>query len=290
MLNCRVVALVAAFLAPSALSAEDARYVGSFRWESPNPSVGGLSGLELSEDGTRMIVISDDGDIFRTDLKRDEKGVITTGWVATKQQIRSEKGPLRKWQMDAEGIAVASDGRAYISFEGKHRVALVDLDTGIATDLEGHADFKEFQNNSALEALAIDATGTLYTLPERSGAIERPFPVYRFANGKWDQPFSVPRRGEYLPTGMDIGPDGRVYLLERWFRGIGFSSRVRRFDLGPNGLSGEVTLMETKLGTHDNLEGIAIWQDEGGLRMTLVSDDNFKPFQITEFVEYRLPE
>ncbi len=146
------------------------------------------------------------------------------------------------------------------------------------------------QNNSSLETLAIDAEGALYTLPERSGKLSRPFPVYRYRGGTWDQPFSIPRRPPYLPVGGDFGPDGKFYLLERHLNGIfGFQSRVRRFDLGPDQVTGEKILLETKTGTHDNLEGIAVWQDaEGFTRITMISDDNFKSFQRTEFVEYRL--
>ncbi len=81
--------------------------------------------------------------------------------------------------------------------------------------------------------------------------------------------------GPFLIVGADIGPDGRLYMLERDFAGIGFRSRIRRFDLdGGN----EETMLETGLRTHDNLEGISVWQDAQGLRLTLISDDNFRVF------------
>src|SRR5690606_34680041 len=98
------------------------------------------------------------------------------------------------------------------------------------------------------------------------------FPVFRFRNGAWDQPFTLPRRGGFLPVGADIGPDGRFYLLERELSSIfGFKSRVRRFDLSETGLTGEVTLLETASGTHDNLEGLAVWRDgAGAIRLTMI--------------------
>ncbi|MDA1155104.1 MAG: esterase-like activity of phytase family protein, partial [Proteobacteria bacterium] len=52
----------------------------------------------------------------------------------------------------------------------------------------------------------------------------------------------------------------------------------------------EEVLLETRLRTHDNLEGISVWQDEQGLRMTLISDDNYRALQRTEIVEYRLTD
>jgi hypothetical protein len=43
-------------------------------------------------------------------------------------------------------------------------------------------------------------------------------------------------------------------------------------------------------GTHDNLEGLDVWADAEGLRATMISDDNFRFFQRTEIVDYRLPD
>jgi len=132
--------------------------------------------------------------------------------------------------------------------------------------------------------------GALYTMPERSGGASRPFPVYRYRDGEWTRPFSIPRRGPFLPVGADFGPDGRLYLLERHLGGIsGFLSRVRSFRIDGDLLLDERPVLETSAGQHDNLEGIAVWKDKGGhIRLTMVSDDNFFILQRTELVEYRL--
>lgn len=76
-------------------------------------------------------------------------------------------------------------------------------------------------------------------------------------------------------------------MLERHFTGVSFQSRVRRFNLDG---TGETTVTETSNGAYDNLEGISVWADTNGLRMTLVSDDNFKFFQRTEIVEYAISD
>ena len=94
------------------------------------------------------------------------------------------------------------------------------------------------------------------------------------------------RCSAFLPVGADVGPDGRFYLLERDFTGVGFRTRIRSF--APD-FTGERLLLEAANATHDNLEGISVWTDpEGDLRLTLISDDNFRFFQRTEIVEYRL--
>ena len=81
-------------------------------------------------------------------------------------------------------------------------------------------------------------------------------------------------------------------ISERQFHGIpGFSSRVRALTLNQDGyLAGIETVMQSPTGFHDNLEGIAAWADaQGRLRLTMISDDNFLPWQRGEIVEYSLP-
>lgn len=278
-------------LATSPLAAQEAHYLGSFRWMSPDQLHGGFSGLELSSDGMNYTVISDGGSIDTGHIVRDENGVVLTVESAGIWRLpNTDMSELRSYKEDAEGLAIGPKGSIFVSFEGDHRLWSYGDPTAQAQALPKHPNFKHFQNNSGMEALAIDADGHLLTLPERSGSKTRPFPVFRFDGRTWEQPFSIPRRGEYLPVGMDIDADGRLYLLERWFRGIGFSSRVRRFDLTDLGVKNEVELFSSRLGSHDNLEGIAVWKNDAGTHITMISDDNFKVFQITEFVDYLVPE
>ncbi len=273
-------------------NSQKATLIGSYSWSYKDDAFGGFSGLTLAPDGNSLTVISDRGTIWTADLTR--KGDKITGMTNLKgQKILNDKGvPLTRFQTDSEGLAIAPNGRIFISFEGIHRVWSYSSPSSKATKLPTHPDFKKMQNNSSLEALAIDRRGRLYTLPERSGKIDRPFPVYRFDGKKWSQPFSIPRKEPYLPTGADFGPDGKLYLLERNFSGIlGFSTRVRRFTLKNNAIASEETLLETHIGRHDNLEGISVWRDRSGaIRLTMVSDDNFNVFQRTELVEYRVTE
>jgi len=294
MLRRFAVALTAGLLLAHALPSAEAvgglRFVGRYIWTDPNPGFGGVSGLEMADDGASLIAISDRGTLIRAQVTRD-KGLITGINSTRLTPLRDTDGmPLKGAQADAEGLAVRGDGRIYISFEGFHRVWAYLSPEGAGAWLPHHPDFKFMQNNSSLEALAIDARGWLYTLPERSGIEGKPFPVYRY-DGSWTVPFTLPRRSKFLPVGMDFGPDGKLYLLERHFTGYGFASRIRRFTLAGNRLLDEQELLLTTGGRHDNLEGISVWRDTNGqTRITLISDDNFKFFQSTELVEYAVPD
>ncbi len=290
-----LIALTALAAVVSALAQETgrARYAGSFRWKAEPAWFGGLSGIEIGPDGLALRAISDRGYMISGRIVRDAGGRIVAVEELRGDPLLSPDGHVMKdIRNDAEGLAVDGQGRAFVSFEGQHRVWRYDEQGGNAVELPRHPDFRQMQNNSSLEPLAVDEAGVVYTLPERSGMLTLPFPVYRFRDGRWDQPFSIPRRGSFLPVGADFGPDGKFYLLERYLTGIfGFQSRVRRFTIEGDSITDEEVLLESRVGQHDNLEGIAVWRDTNGeIVLTMVSDDNFRAFQRTELVEYRLSE
>jgi len=282
--------LIAILLLALPTQAAELQFMSRYAISSKDPSFGGLSSLHIYPDGQHFLATSDRGQFVAGKIIRKERAITGIENV-TLTPIRNAKGlPLTPRNADAEGLSVEPNGRIYVSFEGFHRVATYTNPQSSSLLLPRHKDFGHMQNNSSLEALAIDAKGRLYTLPERSGALKRPFPVYRFSGRNWDRKLSIPRRGNYLAVGADFGPDGWFYLLERHYQElIGFSTRVRRFRLTDTGFNQEETLLETPIGRHDNLEGISVWRDtQGDTRITMVADDNFNFFQSNELVEYVL--
>lgn len=264
-------------------------YLGAFTWHVNDPRFGGFSGLEVTRDGNGFTAISDHG--FRVAGRFLRRSGQLTGISAgpIRRLLGPEGKPVAAARRDSEGLAIRADGRSFVSFEGVHRVWSYPAPDGPSTRLPIYSDFAHMQSNSALEALAVDARGWLYALPERSGKMTRPFPLYRFRNGKWDRKLSIPRRGNFLPVGADFGPDGRLYLLERDFVGIGFRTRIRSFAVTPDAVSDEREILVTPIGRHDNLEGLSVWRDaRGRIRLTMISDDNYRAFLRTEFVEYAL--
>lgn len=268
-------------------------YIGSYVWRMRDDLFGGFSAIEVLDNGTRFIALGDKAVFVTGQIERDSKGKIIGVMAGPILPLRSAKSgkPLEGRRADSEGLAIGADGSAYVSYENRPRVARVDLSTGKSRDLDSHPDFAELSRNGALEALAVDGEGWLYTLPEEIGETKS-FPVYRRKDDVWDKELSIAKRGRFLPVAADFGPDGRFYVLERDFRGIaGFASRLRRFDLTAMGFQNEVTLLKTPFSLHDNLEGLSIWRGaDGVLRATMISDDNFIILQRTELVEYYLPD
>jgi hypothetical protein len=286
-------ALFAMGLQSSAAPAPPQGFLIQFEWNSDDPLFGGLSAIEMSADGSGVTLLSDQGAYTTGKVVRGGDGQITNVTLQPFAKLKALGNDLlAPGRNDSEGLAIGPDGAAYVSFEGVARVLRYARLEGSAENLPSHPDFGRLQTNSALEALAIDAQGTLYTLPERSGAIDRDFPIYRLRGGVWDRTLSLPRKDGFLPVGADFGPDGRLYILLRQFHGLsGFSSQLIRAQVGKDALGPIEVLFESSIGFHDNLEGVSIWRDSAGaLRASMIADNNFLPFISSGIVEYRLPD
>jgi hypothetical protein len=304
-------AVIAAVLAALALQGSASPtpppgFLSAIRWSEADTRFGGFSAIEVSEDGSRFTAINDKGSLVQGALVRGADGRLVEVRSGPIHRLKANgQEPLLAGRTDSEGMAVAPDGTVYVSFEGVPRVLRYADLMGPAENLPTPPEFADFPRNAALEALAMDARGVLYTFPEEMKGSKRirlltgqpgnprggDFPVWRFDGTRWTQPFDLPRAGGFLPVGADFGPDGRLYVLERSFHGIaGFASRVRSFSVGARALGDARLVLQSPSGLHGNLEGLSVWRDAGGeIRLTMVADSNFLAFQRTEIVEYHLP-
>ena len=280
-----------------AVFGQTAQFIAAIPFHDSDARFGGFSGLSLSNNGRDMVALSDRGAIFRGRIVRDDLDAPVDIERIQFLPVRQIDGQNTSgFSADSEGLAMTKTGGVYISFEGFHRVRFYENISAPAQDIPRHPDFKKMQRNSSLEALAVDARGALYTLPERSGGAQKPFPLYRFWQGQWDIVGEIPRKGEFLVVGADFADDGRLYILERGFSWVsGFASRVRSFRINAGTMDAdamdEQVHLTTRWGRFDNLEGISLWRDKDGRkRITMVSDDNFRIYQRTELVEYVLGE
>lgn len=260
-------------------------FLGSYHWTVEDPRFGGFSAIEVTNDGGRFTALSDRGFISTGRIDRKDGIIADVHLESFSGLVSADNTELGRADLDSEGLAIGVQGAVFASFEWKHGIR--QLDGNVMGRLQRSPDFRKLQPNSSLEALAVDKEGIIYAMPERSGRQNWPFPVWRLKQGNWDVAFELPRRGPFLITGADIGPDGMLYVLERDFVLVGFRTRIRRFALDGGG---EETLLETDIRTHDNLEGLSVWDDGIGLRLTLISDDNYRSWQRTEIVEYRLTD
>ncbi len=285
--------LIAVLLAGSvwAVEVKTATQLNSFAWRHKAEWFGGFSALHVSDNGRQMIALSDRAVLVRAAIARDGDQITGVRIIGNWPVLSSKGRPLSGGTGDSEGIAVAPDGSYYISFEWLHRVARYTSPDANARVLPRPKAFEDLKQNGSFEALAIDNRGHLYTLPEKSRTRQGDIPVYRWDGQGWSTPFVLPQRGKFLPVSADFGPDGRFYLLERSLSLTGFRTRLRRWQITGDVPGDEETLFTSGTGAHDNLEGLSVWRDDQGrLRATMISDDNFLALQRTELVEYLLPD
>ena len=99
------------------------QFISHLDWPPGPHRMGGFSGLELSEDGTRFTAISDRGFIVTGRLHR-EGPKLTAIEEDTPGPLRNAQGaPVSGLEADSEGLAIGPDGRVHVSFEGLHRVS-----------------------------------------------------------------------------------------------------------------------------------------------------------------------
>lgn len=283
--------LVLICLCGSALADPSLRFNGAIRWQFNAPWFGGWSGLEIEAQGTQMTAVNDRGHLLLATLARGADGKLTdVRTQSTVQMGRTSGRLLNKKETDAEGLAISGDGRAFVSFEHRHRIMQTDPENG---RMYGRISLP-FQNalgdNAGIEALAIGPDGTLFAVAEKATEDGGPFPLYAYSNGQWRINARIPKRGSFLPVGADFDPMGRLWLLERTLTPLGFRNRIRVFVLDTHAPR-EFTVLTTIPGRYDNLEGISLWHDPSGqMHLTMVSDDNFMRLLRTQIVEYTITD
>jgi hypothetical protein len=269
-----------------------ARLISAHALSADHPAFGGLSAVAVSPDGARLTLLSDRAVLFTAALAR-ENGRIVGLTDARAHTLRDRAGRLAP-HLDSEGLARDGEAGHWVSFEGDlPAVWRFPAPGGRPAATPAAPAFGRLQRNSGLEALASAPDGTLYALPERSGDLARPFPVFRLLPGAaaWDVAEGAwPRRPPHLVTGAEVGPDGRLYVLERDASLVGgFAVRVRRAPLSQWPAFEPELVLDLRRGGIDNMEGIALWRDPGGqLRMLLVSDDNLAFWQRSLLLEFAI--
>ena len=265
-----------------------ARFLGAIRVDELGRGDAGLSGLAITPDGRRVTMLDDRSFVWEARVVRDGTRPVRLGPVT--RIVLRRPGGRAMGGLDSEGLHVLPDGTLAVSYEGFNRILLHRPPDWRAAPLDSPVRLLRMPRNKGVEALAGAPDGTLYAVTE--GRERGRHPLWRIGpDGRWTalMPLRVP--GRFRPVGADIGPDGRLYLLERRFGPLPrFATRVRSFAVGPEGLTDPATLLETAPGRFGNLEGIAAWRDSSGrIRLTMVSDDNGWEWLAAELAEFVLP-
>ncbi|MEM6662423.1 MAG: esterase-like activity of phytase family protein [Pseudomonadota bacterium] len=248
---------------------------------------GGFSGLHI--DQGHMVAVNDIGWWLLADLDDTDNG-LAPDRAGFAPMLDADGAAYDKAGGDAEGLTMR-DGFLAVSFERDHRIMFHQGD-GRMGDLIQDRAFERLGTNKGLEALATTPDGWMLAIAEEpeNGA----FPVHLVRYSNEVRLGSLPALTRHSVTGADVGPDGKLYLLQRDYTPIlGVSIRILRYALGDDGFPiaetrEELAAFESSSGI-DNMEGIALWTDQTGrTRLTLISDDNFNLIQRTLLMDFEV--
>ena len=291
------------------LSAGELEWAGGIEVKSENKEFGGWSGLAISADGSRLLAISDEAHWLSAEILYDEKGRLSglgDGTIAPMLNLKGEP-ILRKPYGDAEGLTTTGDdptkSEAYVSFEHFHRIWRYDLSTAgfaaVPSQIVTERRLGQMPANSGMEALALIGPETgndnqrLLALTEDARNAKGNREAFLIEGRKVER-LSTRLNAPFKPTDLARLPNGDFLLLERSFSllaGPGMQLRlVKGDDVKPGAtLDGRLLLSTNNARTIDNMEGLAVRQDEKGqVFVYLISDNNYSLLQHTYLMMFKL--
>lgn len=286
-------------------------WAGGIEITSPDEDFGGWSGLAVSTDGTAILSVSDTGQWLTAILLYDERGRLS-GMAETKiaPMLGLDGQPIAgKMLGDAESLVMLPGtmdgvlGKAYVGFEGAHRIWRYDLETSgaeaIPEQLLTQRHFGRLNINGGIESLELLPPSAPEKEPRILAITEdtldpRGHIKGFIADGHGIAWFGLVERQPYSPTDMVLLPNGDLLLLERRYSplaGVGMQMRLIPADTITRDavVDGEVLVDVGQRYSIDNMEGLAVRPDENGdLLIYMISDDNFNPLQRTLLLMFRL--
>lgn len=256
---------------------------GVWALDADRPEFGGFSGLLVR--GGRLFAVSDNAWWLGAGLAAADGALELRG--ARMAPIRGLSG----WRYDrttGDAKSLAWDGaRLAVAFEQDHRIMRLEANGRTGAALAPEA-FDRMSPREGVEALASRPGGGLIAIAQER--VGQGAPVFVFGADGAVAEALLPMSWLNDVTGADLGPDGRLYLVQQEHSALfGIDVQVMRYRLDPAGFplpeSAEL-LAEFGAGSGiANIEGIAVEALAGGaLRLWLISDNNFRATRPTQIV------
>jgi hypothetical protein len=294
---------------PGIIQFDKLEWRGGIVISSDDDRFGGYSGLVFSDDGTKLVAVSDRGWWFSADVAYEDDRVVALD-KAKSARLLGPGGKViaNNHARDAEGLTVyrgkGLDGWLLVALERRERMLLYNFGRhgfrASPKTINLPSAAKKAKFNQELEAVGRFGAGTqlagsIIALSERfldnDGNIRG-----WLIGGARAGAIAVRRSADYDITDLAILPDGDVLILERRFNAIKLAGmRLRRIahaDIKPGATLDAEILLEANqpLKSVDNMEGLAIHRSPGGeLRLSIISDDNFNPLQRTLLLQFAFP-
>ena len=271
-------------------------YRGGVEIEAVDTRFGGFSSLYVKPGTDEFLSVSDVAYRMTGRLLFNQQGMLVGLEGVDLEPLLDESGVRfdGKTNRDAEAITSDGEGGVLVAFERNHRIVqYAGLAEGNAKPFPAPQGLLDAPKNGGAEAMTRLSDGRLLVMTEDykgdDAGMRR---AWVGADGRWIDFHYVVFDG-YEPTDAALSPDGKyVYVLERAYTPvIGARARIRRFlqrELRSGArivgeLMGEMGLTHVT----DNFEGISVVEkSDGGVRVYIISDDNFGTLQDTYLLAF----
>ena len=274
-------------------------FLAGFALESPDSRFGGLSGMVVEADGSRLLAVSDSGWWIEIALAHDQAGRLSAIGQGRIAPMLDEAGqqPRRKVDADAEALTRGDHGNLMVAFEQRHRVMAFRADpdrlAGKAAPVALIPALDAGHRNRGIEALAALDSGALLAVSQ--GLARADGLAAWIIAGSETRELVYPFDGAFEPSDLTGLADGRLVALERAFSM--FSGFRARLMLVEGVAPGQTRLTLTEIGRieapmlTENFEALGARLGPGGeVLFYLVSDDNHNPLQRTLLLQFALPD
>lgn len=269
-------------------------YAGGLHLVTGDGRFGGFSGLGVSQDGERLVSVSDRGVSLSMRMTYDAKGNLIGGQDFDLGTLADRDGTSlkgKRWT-DAEAMSPGVDGEIIIAFERDHRIWRYDAGATKPRVLRPPEEVQSMPGNDGIEALTLLNDGRMLAISE--GSPREDFTVGWVSRvGGWDV-LTYKTGDGFRATGAATLPDGDVLVLERFYTPRqSVRIRIKRVDHSTIEAGGEVRgalIAELSPPTNvDNFEGIDVRPGPDGTPYVyLISDDNFSDDQRTLLMMFKL--
>ena len=263
----------------------------TFIIKNEDPDFGGISSIIIDNNGKKFEMLSDKGIFFKGEIIRDEnEKILDLNFFEKGKLLKSNGESVDGRNIDSEGMTKSINNDYFISFESNHRIMYHEKLNLPGRLLSKHSDFKTFEANKGIEALAINSKNYLYAIPELP-SIKNKFPIYIFKNNKWTSINEIEVQKDFQITDADFLNDEQLIILEReldWVKG--FRTLIRLINIKNNEIINVRKIFMSNYNSTNN-EGISIWNTNNNnlsIKLTTISDNNFLPFIETVINEYEL--
>lgn len=268
---------------------------GPFKWRggielsSANQKFGGLSGLIMSDECTSLLAVSDAGRWLNATVtyKDDAPIGLSDASIAPILDGKGKPPPSKRWG-DAEAVAEGPNGKTIVGFETRTRVGAYDLSrkgmTARFENLNPPKDIVRGKLNGELESVGYFKSGALkghYIAVAETNLDAQGNTKAWVWNGRRSIAFSIRQLATYNITDIALLPNDDILVLQRSYAAAAFPGMaVSRFPATAIKQGKTVqpdTLLEARMPFYaiDNMEGIAVCERSGELRVNILSDNNF---------------